>query len=336
MRGHLDTCSRIFVSGWAIGDDDLPAELTVEVDGKILGNCRAEDYRDDIKRKCGFRYHFVNRPALAQQVRVYFANNQQDVSNSPFDINFHVDNLSDAEIAWAKDMEMPPSHEMKLIGSNSIPIFLQQGTRMARVLVNNMNEYFGDISRDLKILDFGCGVGRVLLPLAKQLKANLFGCDVNDNAINYLRRAVPHVKTFVTQYEPSLPFDENEFDCVYSISIWTHLPIALQLPWLLEIRRILRPGGLALISTSGPHVVKVRRERKDAGWEDIFAEDLLAAGIIYRPYKYGGLPGVDGSYGLTSHDPAFVQRVWGQVMPVLTTRTRAIEAMQDLHMMTKL
>lgn len=336
MHGHVDTCSRTYVSGWAIGDDASPAELIAEADGKVVGRFLADTYRPDLDQKCGFSYHFQDPIPTARQVRVYFAVSRQELKNSPFDVKHKLFAVPPEEMAWAQNMEMPPIEEMRLIGSNSVPIFLQQGTRMAKVLSNNIKEYFGDVPPTLKLLDFGCGVGRVLLPLSTMLDVQWHACDVNGNAIEYLRRAVPGCKSFVTGYEPSLPFDNNMFDCIYSISIWTHLPIALQLPWLLEIKRILRPGGLALISTSGLHVVNVRRERGDSGWEEIFPEDLAEAGIIYRSYSYGGLPGIDGSYGLASHDPAFIQRVWGQVMPVLMTRQRAIEAMQDLHMMTKL
>jgi SAM-dependent methyltransferase len=225
---------------------------------------------------------------------------------------------------------------MRLIGSPTAEIFLAQGSRTANVLRDHIVEFFGEIAPHHRILDFGCGVGRSLLPLARTHAAQWFGCDVNDHAIAYLNRAAPTIRAFVNPFDPPLPVPEETFDCVISISIWTHLPIGRNLPWLAEIKRVLRRGGLALISTSGPHVVDVRRRRGDPGWSELCAADLEEAGILYRPYADPGLRGVTSSYGLTAHHPAHVQRVWSSLMPVLKTSLRAIEAMQDLHVLTKL
>ncbi len=65
------------------------------------------------------------------------------------------------------------------------------------------------------------------------------------------------------------------------------------------------------------------------------SQSLERAGYRYRPYSNEALPGIEASYGMAAHDPSFVQRVWSQIMPVLTTRVRAIDAMQDLNVLTK-
>jgi len=337
MRGYVDACSRSLVAGWAIGDDDVPAELIAEVDSAVAGRFTADSIRADLKQPCAFSFRFNNvLDYSAQKVRVYFASTGQDLTNSPFDLKHKLTRLGSAELAWAEQIEMPDTAEMQRIGSGDSEMFLQQGTRMAKVLAENITEFFGHVPPDLKILDFGCGVGRVLLPLVNLVDAQWHACDVNDRAIDYLSRTVPKARVTVSDYHPPLPFADNTFDCVYSISIWTHLPVALQLPWLIEIRRVLRPGGLAMISTAGPHVVNVRRERGDPGWQELFPEDLAESGVIFRPYGYGGLPGIDAPYGLTAHDTSFISRVWGQIMILLMTRPRAIEAMQDLHVLTKI
>jgi len=336
LRGHVDNCSRSTVAGWATGDSETPAELVAEVDGAVVGRFLADSIRADLNRPCAFRFRF-NSPlnSSAKKVRVYFAATGQDLTNSPVDMKYRLAPVPPSELAWAKRLEMPDGVEMRRIGSSTTEAFLQQGTRMAKVVAENITEFFGHFPSNLSILDFGCGVGRVLLPLTSLANAQWHACDVNDRAISYLRRVAPKVNANVSDYYPPLSFDDNSFDCVYSISIWTHLPIALQLPWLIEVKRILRPGGLALISTSGPHVVDVRRRRGDQGWQELFGEDLTESGVIFRAYNYDGLPGIHASYGLAAHDEAFIRRIWGGIMPLLITRPRAIEAMQDLHLLTK-
>ncbi len=336
MKGHIDTCTRAGIAGWAIARGDEPAELVVSAGGEVLGRVRADEFRPDLNRRCGFRLAFARPLGNVQEVRVAFAGTDVELSNSPIEFRHRLVKPSEADLRWTHGLEMPPTDQMRLIGSNTVEIFADQGSRTASVLHDQIAEFFGEIRPDHRLLDFGCGVGRSLLPMSRRYPARWFGCDVNDRAIAYLQRAAPGVTTFVNAYDPPLPLPDESLDCVISISIWTHLPIAMQLPWLAEIRRVLRRGGLALISTSGPHVVDVRRKRGDAGWGELYAADLEEAGILYRPYANPGLRGVTASYGLTAHHPAHVQRVWSTIMPVLKTSVRAVEAMQDLHMLTRL
>jgi Methyltransferase domain len=268
LRGHIDSCTLEQIAGWALKDDGRAPEVVIEVDSKIVGSLLPNIFRKDLNANCGFRHQFTPPLANAVSVRAYFKDTGNDLSNSPFDLKFRLQPPPAEALAWSQTIELPPASEMKLIGSNSPEIFVAQGTRMARVIAGEIREYFGEFRKDLRILDFGCGVGRVLLPISRAHSARWFGCDVNKGAIDYLKRAVPEVATTQTNFRPPLPFEDNSFDCVYSISIWTHLPMDMQLPWLAEIRRILRPGGLALISTSGGYVVDLRRRRGDAGWTE--------------------------------------------------------------------
>ena len=54
------------------------------------------------------------------------------------------------------------------------------------------------------------------------------------------------------------------FDCVYAISVFTHMSEELQFSWMRELRRIIRPGGYVLITTHGESFREMltQRERK--------------------------------------------------------------------------
>lgn len=41
-------------------------------------------------------------------------------------------------------------------------------------------------------------------------------------------------------------------------SVFTHIPLDLQRPWLAEIRRILRPGGYFLCTVAGAHHIRIQ------------------------------------------------------------------------------
>jgi len=43
---------------------------------------------------------------------------------------------------------------------------------------------------------------------------------------------------------PPMSYEDNMFDFVYSISIFTHLPEDMQFAWLQELQRITKPGGI--------------------------------------------------------------------------------------------
>jgi SAM-dependent methyltransferase len=301
-----------------------------------MGTVTADRPRGDIGRNCGFRFVFPGSLGGVRKARVYFADSGVDLSNSPFDRRYHLEPPTPAERAWAQSLDLPPPDQMRLIGSNSPEIFVAQGTRIARVLSAYLCEFFGEIRAEHRILDLGCGVGRSLLPLSRRHAAQWHGCDVNDRAIAYLQRAAPDIEARVSAYDPPLPYADETFDCVISVSVWTHLPLGMQLPWLAEVKRVLRRGGLALISTHGPHVIDVCRKTGDPGWVDLSAEDLAETGFYYRPYANASLSGVTSSYGMAMHDPEHVRRVWSQILPVLKTGVRALEAFQDLHAMTKL
>jgi len=46
---------------------------------------------------------------------------------------------------------------------------------------------------------------------------------------------------------PTLPVEDNSVDCIAAWSVFTHIE-TFELHWLAELRRILRPGGLALLT----------------------------------------------------------------------------------------
>ncbi len=332
MRFHVDTFSRAEVAGWLISDTGQ-TELAVEVEGRELARFAANSPRADIGIDCGFHYKFPERlTAFEASLRVVGGD---ELPGSPFNLMANMKKPKPAEMAWAKDLELPDPKEMALIGSATNEIFISQGTRMSGVIYNSIVEYFGYASPGLRVLDFGCGVGRVALPLYSRLPFPMFhACDINPEAISYIQRALPQAQADVTDFQPPLPYEDASFDCIYSISIWTHLPIGMQLPWLQEIKQILKPHGLALISFSGPNVTRLRRGH--AAWRDISPHDVKEQGIIYRPYPASDLAGVTGSYGLTAHDRGWITRVFDKVLTVLSIKPQAIEGTQDLVALTRL
>lgn len=112
----------------------------------------------------------------------------------------------------------------------------------------------------LKHLDFGGCTGRVARHMARDPRYEAWLCDINASYIEWLEtHSTSNIKLFQNRPYPTLPFEANSFDLISAFSVFTHISEG-ELHWLLELRRILRPGGKLYITVLD-----------DASWK--FAKD---------------------------------------------------------------
>lgn len=102
------------------------------------------------------------------------------------------------------------------------------------------------------VLDFGCGLGRTLRHLVGTAW-RLHGCDVDGEQVGWSAGALPEADLRTNGPEPPLPWEAESFDLCWAVSVFTHFDRDQQGPWADELARVLRPGGLAVITTMGPH-----------------------------------------------------------------------------------
>jgi SAM-dependent methyltransferase len=109
------------------------------------------------------------------------------------------------------------------------------------------------------VLDFGCGAGRTLRYFAEEAQRGAFwGCDVHHPSIEWLgEHLCPPFRVFHNKDVPPLPLADASVDLVYCFSVFTHLSDT-SAAWLLEMRRILRPGGFLLATFHGPGMWELR------------------------------------------------------------------------------
>lgn len=94
-----------------------------------------------------------------------------------------------------------------------------------------------------RYLDFGGSSGRVTRHLARRNDLTVWLCDINANGIAWVDAFFsPPIAAFQNRVIPSLPITDGYFDLVSAFSVFTHLDYD-EIPWLLELRRIVRPGG---------------------------------------------------------------------------------------------
>lgn len=102
------------------------------------------------------------------------------------------------------------------------------------------------------MLDFGCGAGRTLRHFHDEAAAARFvGCDIDGPSIEWLQANLcPPLEAVRSKVDPPLPFEEGTFDFIWAISVFTHLT-GNSPAWLLELHRLLKPGGLLMASYMG-------------------------------------------------------------------------------------
>ena len=191
----------------------------------------------------------------------------------------------------------------------------------------------GSSLRDARsLLDFGCGCGRLLLAMRRsQLfsECRLVGCDVDAEAIDWLRGAYPDLELAVNSFLPPLPFEDEEFDVVVSYSVFTHLDEQAQFAWLRELRRVLSPGGIALLTVQGPRSYESFRDgsrvanglgcaRRVSGHESLEREGFVYESFDRNAWNESDFTGIDSDYGLSFHSREYIERSWSPILYVGT------------------
>jgi SAM-dependent methyltransferase len=110
-----------------------------------------------------------------------------------------------------------------------------------------------DIARS-RALEIGCGPGRLLLPLKDHFD-EIWGVDISEEMIRIAEerlRSVPNVHVLVNSGSDLALFADNSFSFVYSYIVFQHIPSKeIVLNYLLEIKRVLMPGGIARFQVRG-------------------------------------------------------------------------------------
>jgi len=152
------------------------------------------------------------------------------------------------------EKDLPPLR-LRDVGAGD---FRRIGKDLASLLVRH------GLKPEHRVLDVGCGVGRVALPLTRFITSGTYdGFDIVKRWIRWCRRHITpahpnfrftHANVHNSHYNrrgvPAsqfrFPYEDAAFDFVFATSVFTHLDPAAARNYLREALRVLRPGGTLL------------------------------------------------------------------------------------------
>jgi SAM-dependent methyltransferase len=156
-----------------------------------------------------------------------------------------------------------PPRELRELGAAPEPeVFLWTGlVDLTTVLeLYERHRITGAHAECTDILDFGCGCGRLLRFFTHAAGSwRAVGSDVDATIAGWCQENLKGTETYVNGVMPPLHHADGSFDLVYSLSVFTHLNEAEATAWLHELGRVLRPGGLLIVTTHGVHTLEIIR-----------------------------------------------------------------------------
>jgi len=193
----------------------------------------------------------------------------------------------------------------------------------------------------IRLLDFGCASGRVLRQAMTYSpdRVDAWGCDFAPTNIHWMKRYLPRaIKSFINTAVPHLPFEDNYFDIVTAFSVFTHIG-QLEDAWLLELRRITRPGGLLYLTVQNDDSWELVLERPSAlerlkkanKFENVVTVDeQLFSAPMPKQRIVLTMPGVK-NYGYNVwHSNEYLRESWGRYFDLVHIGANAHASYQSV------
>ncbi|MGE4192813.1 MAG: methyltransferase domain-containing protein [Pseudodesulfovibrio sp.] len=303
----------MLVGGWAFMPDGEELKVNVYIDGKPSGSCKWGAARYDVFKEFGSESAYEsgffgnikvgNLDKGTHEVEVRVLCNGAEVS---------VGKTKIVQPAWYTLKRKPAGeYQFKYLENAMLPIghvadsAKRSGARMFNAFMDMC-----DLPKKSDILDVGCGMGRFSLPFIRYVgdEGSYAGLELMPPSVKYLEDnfvarfpnfTVKRVEVFNDLYNPDcnvkaseyvFPFENDSFDMVFLQSVFTHMVTQDVTNYLRQMHRVLRPGGLCMITyfLIDEHSKRMISEKKtnrsfsfkhDHFWSD--TEEIIEIAIAY-------------------------------------------------------
>lgn len=182
-----------------------------------------------------------------------------------------------------------------------------------------------NISLD-RIFDFGCASGRVIRHFATHgSQSEIWGSDINARHIRWLSEFMPqNVIPIANHCIPSIPIPDNSMDLVSAFSVFTHID-TFETCWLAELRRILKPGGIAYLTVHNEDTWNLLKD-EIGNEKNRLVQSMISTDPSFADKLLGPLPDGRTVVRITDlgpyrsqvfHSNKYLRTVWGRFFELL-------------------
>jgi len=211
-----------------------------------------------------------------------------------------------------------PSKEIqeRYVGASFTATFTQ-AAEFLNYLIEHQYPAGVSSNSDLKVLDYGCGWGRMLriLRSRKEFQSiSFYGCDPLRDAIEICRRSIPDVYITRCSLYPPSDYRDGLFDLIYAYSVFSHLSEDCHLAWAAEFARILKPRGTVCVTTQARSLIQVCEEYRSgkravvSEWHKVLSKSFSEPDVAAR-YDAGEL-----QYSPTGGGDELVKQTYGEAI----------------------
>jgi SAM-dependent methyltransferase len=224
----------------------------------------------------------------------------------------------------ADGLPFPPARMVYLVTNTyTHEWFYQSGIRGTQCIRDILKRNNSAMDKFSSILDFGCGCGRIMRHWKDLKGPKLYGSDYNPRLVRWCDSNLPFAKFAVNSLESGFNYEDEKFDFIYAISVFTHLTEKMGLFWIRELDRVLKPGGIMYLTfmgaTRAPSLRKELRECFEAG-------ELVVTGAEHTGRNICA----------TFHPERYIRNVFAKGLNVLDfVPGGAIDAFQDVFLLQK-
>jgi len=149
------------------------------------------------------------------------------------------------------DIPLPPDYLIYESFRLDYNKYYYGGFETGKWLISTLEKHV--VLKNVNVLDWGCGPARIVrhLPALLDKSCKIYGADYNPKSIKWCQENIKGVTFSCNSMYPPMIFDDNSFDIIVGISIFTHLSEKMHDVWFNELLRIIRHNGIILISTQG-------------------------------------------------------------------------------------
>lgn len=321
--------------GWLLAPDSALNRIRVLLDGRVAGFAE-RIRRPDVLSVYGWIPHAgesgfsIQREWRQAQGRIDLIGESAEGSACRLGTFF----CSDLD----RRVPTPPTRLMRRTARVFGQAFKFQGQKIFTDFMDRITR-FSAPQPTWRVLDWGCGCGRVTAHFVEHLAGDVVGADLDPEAISWCRETFPQASFDVVASRPPLPYGEGIFDAVTACSVFTHLSREDQEDWLQEMRRVVKPGGLLLASTHGQFAYRQRlfcKEKKRFSWVRPRRRNAILNGLR----DCGSDPALGaaaprGYYRTIYQSRDYTLNAWSRWFEIVDYIERGVDGFQDLVVMRR-